>query len=123
MKHKDVIIIIVLICLGIAANHSIEQVRKESLGKARPHLNLGLAYLVANDDTAAFRQFQRALSIDPDMYEAHNNLGLTYAHMGYIDKAVEHLEIANSLRPVGMADDQWEHITNNLNQAKAMQKW
>jgi Tfp pilus assembly protein PilF len=67
--------------------------------KARPHNNLGYAYLSEERMFEAIEHFNKALSIDHDYAEAHYNIGLAYADKGLIYKAMEHYQSAVRLKP------------------------
>ena len=43
--------------------------------------------------------FQKALALNPDMFEAHNSLAVVFARRGKIDQAVEHYQAALRLKP------------------------
>ena len=84
---------------------------------AAAHYNVGVCYLMVlineldaseiweekTDDEECFElatiAFQRALEIEPDLYEAHNNLGTLYALRNEDDQAREHWELSLQLNP------------------------
>jgi len=47
----------------------------------------------------AVEEFNKALALDPDYGEAHNDLGYTYLDMGNFEKAIEHFKKYASLNP------------------------
>ncbi|NMB75869.1 MAG: tetratricopeptide repeat protein [Myxococcales bacterium] len=47
----------------------------------------------------ALRNFQEAVRLNPNMFQAHNGLGLTYYLIGDYDKALVHLQKALALKP------------------------
>lgn len=53
-----------------------EDTVRKSPGKARPHSNLGMAYLDAGRYNEAVQEQQRALSIDPNLEASYRNLSL-----------------------------------------------
>ena len=61
---------------------------KKSPNKARPYVNLGIAYLNAGTYDKSAETFQKAIQIDPKFGEAYYNLGLTYQKTGDINKAI-----------------------------------
>jgi Flp pilus assembly protein TadD len=50
------------------------------------------------DKAEAFKHFQRAVELNPENPEVHNNLGLGYATRGQTDQAIEEYKKAISLR-------------------------
>jgi len=75
----------------------------ERLVAAAPHpaylTNLGEAYRRQGELDAAAAACGRALAEDPELAEAHHNLGLTLMNAGAPDEARPHLERAAALRP------------------------
>ncbi len=61
--------------------------------------NRGVSYLKALRLLEAEADFQQALSLDPNLAEAHYNLALLYAYKGYPDKAAQRFEQAVALQP------------------------
>jgi superkiller protein 3 len=84
---------------------------------AAAHYNMGVCYLmvIINDIDAseiwegraddeecyelATVAFQRALEINPELYEAHNNLGTLYALRSENDQARQHWELSLKINP------------------------
>jgi serine/threonine protein kinase/tetratricopeptide (TPR) repeat protein len=62
-------------------------------------LDLGIRYGSTGDFNQAIKEFSRALELDPDYGEAHNQLGYTYLDTGDYAKAVEHLQKYAALSP------------------------
>jgi len=62
---------------------------KKSPQKARPHVNLGFAYLDAGIYDQAIQATQHALKIDPKFANAYYNLGIIYQKMGDLNQAVK----------------------------------
>ncbi len=58
--------------------------KKKSL---ESYITLGMAYLQRDDRDSARRNFERALSINGNSYEAHNGMGLLYQLTGEVDLA------------------------------------
>jgi protein O-GlcNAc transferase len=75
----------------------------ERLVAIAPHpaylTNLGEAYRRQGELEAAAAACQRALEADPDLPEAHHNLGLTLMNADALEEARPHLERALALRP------------------------
>jgi protein O-mannosyl-transferase len=61
---------------------------KKSPNKARPYVDLGVAYLNAGVYDKSLETTQKALQIDPKFGAAYYNLGLTYQKMGDLNKAI-----------------------------------
>lgn len=47
----------------------------------------------------SFTLFEHVLALDPDTVGAHNNLGVLYLQLKQYDKAMEHFNAANAIRP------------------------
>ena len=58
----------------------------------------------------AFAEFSRAIEMDPDMADFHNNLGVCYWHMGEPVKALESLQKTLEIDP--SSDDARQNIGN-----------
>ncbi|MBI5675812.1 MAG: tetratricopeptide repeat protein [Nitrospirae bacterium] len=67
--------------------------------KARPHLNLGVAYLAQGRIDEAISEFQTSLKLDPYQYSTHINLGLAYFSQGRMDEAVNEYQTVLKLSP------------------------
>jgi tetratricopeptide (TPR) repeat protein len=61
--------------------------------------NRGVSRMKALRLLEAEADFQQALSLDPNLAEAHFNLAMLYAYKGYPDKAAQHFERAVALQP------------------------
>ncbi len=61
--------------------------------------NRGVSLMKALRLLEAEADFLQATSIDPNLAEAHYNLGILYAYKGYPDKAAQSLERAFALQP------------------------
>jgi tetratricopeptide (TPR) repeat protein len=48
---------------------------------------------------AAVREYERALALNPDYAQAHNNLGGALTRLNRVDEAIPHLEAALALEP------------------------
>lgn len=77
-----------------------KDVTEKSPEKARPHLNLGVAYYEVKESTEkAIAEYLRALVLDPVNPEADFNLGRAHDKLGRIDEAVQKYQDAISIRP------------------------
>ena len=87
-----------------------EEMREAALAAARravelgpemagTHVALGLALSLTQDHDAAEREFDRALELDPRLFEAHYFYARTSFMQGKVDKAVRLYEEASALRP------------------------
>ena len=72
---------------------------KKSPSKARPHYNLGSAYLLRGLTDKAILEFRDAIKIDPGYSDAYLNIGVAYASLGAEEKAMEALHKAIQLNP------------------------
>jgi tetratricopeptide (TPR) repeat protein len=61
---------------------------KKSPNKARPYINLGLAYFNAGAYDKSQEMAQKAIQIDPKSAYAYYNLSLTFQKMGDLNKAI-----------------------------------
>ena len=59
--------------------------------------------------------YERALQIDPEFAQAHNNLANLYAYRGNLASAIEHYEKALALEPA------LRQARENLNAVRAQQ--
>jgi tetratricopeptide (TPR) repeat protein len=76
---------------------------------AAAHRNLGLLYLRHLDDLEqAAKCFKRAIRIQPDFFEAHNDLGAVSIKNKDLESAQQHFEAALNINPDYM------QATNNL---------
>ena len=71
----------------------------KSPGKARPHVNLGLALLKENDATAAEQEIRKGLSLDPEAEIGHNNLAALLLKEGKAKEAEKHFQEALRIKP------------------------
>jgi predicted Zn-dependent protease len=62
------------------------------------HQELGKALADANDDAGALKEFERAISINPDLDEAQRLAGLTFGRRGEQARGFYHLALAARLR-------------------------
>jgi tetratricopeptide (TPR) repeat protein len=76
-------------------------------------MNFGVALAGAGRFDEAVARYQKALEINPNYPEAHNNLGLALARDGRIDEAIAHYRKALEVDP------QYAAIHNNLGAALA----
>ncbi len=68
-----------------------ERAVKEN-GDARAYFNLGTAYYAAHDLDNAFREFEKALSLQPNLDHAHYYLGVIYKARGDMENARKEFE-------------------------------
>jgi Flp pilus assembly protein TadD len=92
-------------------------IMKKSPRKARPHYILGFLYDEGGQVDNAIREFEVALTLDPNYAEAHNNLGVAYFKKGWMDKAVERFQIAIRL------DSKYADAYNNLGYVYNAKGW
>ena len=72
---------------------------KKSPGLARPHLNLGIAYLDAGMPEDALTEFEHALSVNPRLAPAYVNRGAVFFRRGELDRAEAELKKAVEIAP------------------------
>lgn len=76
-----------------------EDVVSKSPQKARPHLNLGVAYDNHGRTEEAFREYTQALEIDPNYVQAHNKRGFIYMQQGQMDEAINEYLLSLEISP------------------------
>lgn len=76
-----------------------EDTVRKSPGKARPHNNLGYAYMEDGRLDEALGQLQIAVKIEPTYVEAHNNLGIVFTRKGLLEIGVDQLQKAVRIDP------------------------
>lgn len=70
---------------------------RENLNSARAHYNLGVLYYFQGKAEAAIDSYKKALEIDPNLSDAHKNLGEIYAVRELYDLAWRHAKAAEKL--------------------------
>lgn len=68
-------------------------------GTARQHLDAGRDFLLEGRLNEAITELSTAASLDPNLTEAHNLLGVAYDKKGFADKAKESYERAVKVEP------------------------
>ncbi len=58
-----------------------------------------LLYDTYGEEMEAVEMWRTAVSIDPDLSLAHNNLGIHYCHIGEYERGIEHLDRTLELEP------------------------
>jgi len=66
---------------------------------ARPHVNLGKAYLEKGDHPRAIAASEKGLEIDPHQARAHYNIGTAHLQLGDGELAIAHYRRALEIRP------------------------
>ena len=79
-------------------------------------MGAGVALTQLGRPREAIERYERALQLNPDDTDAHNNLGWTLATNGSVAEAVPHFERALALNPRD------ENAKRNLSQAKSSLK-
>jgi len=76
-----------------------QDVVNKSQRKARPYVNLGMAYRDAKNSKKARELHEKALEIDPGHAPAYNSLGVIYYGEGNYEKAMENFQKAVEIAP------------------------
>ncbi|MDB4443750.1 tetratricopeptide repeat protein [bacterium] len=102
---------------------------KKSPNKARPHSNLGVAFLQQGRTEEAVKQFLETLRINPNYIDAHNNLGVIRRRQGRPEEAMKHFSevlridpdyreahnnLANTLSDLGRPEEAVKHYSEAL---------
>ncbi|PIU83509.1 MAG: hypothetical protein COS68_03650, partial [Elusimicrobia bacterium CG06_land_8_20_14_3_00_38_11] len=64
------------------------------------HYNLGKMFIRVNNTDAAFREFNEALRINPDYWEAHYNLAIIYWQKKKWDRVIVEFENVLKINPL-----------------------
>ena len=76
---------------------------EDTIRKSPDTVPLHIAYGVALSDVGrideAIEQYQTAIKLGPNYWQAYENLGIAYGKQGQLDKAIEQMETALSLGP------------------------
>lgn len=86
---------------------------------AEGHLLLGMAYGQMSEPFAAMEHYRLAIEADPDMLEAHYNLGAVLAHLGGFEQASAVMERALELAQAVGTTDVVERIRDRLERYRA----
>ncbi|HEC24119.1 MAG TPA: tetratricopeptide repeat protein [Chloroflexi bacterium] len=78
-----------------------EELVAELPESAAAHEVLGWAYFLTGDVTAARRELEQALSLNPELARAHAHMGILLEEQGQIGAALEHYTTASELEPDG----------------------
>jgi len=86
---------------GLEEGEYLRQVYEEqvSINKAKKLYNEGYNAMQRRDLNRAVELFESALKLNPDMLEAHVNLGVCYRTLGDRQKQIHHFEEAIRLKP------------------------
>jgi tetratricopeptide (TPR) repeat protein len=95
---ETAIFVLVILLLSVGA-YSRNRIWDDEIGlwtdcvnksphKARPYLNLGVAYFDIGAFDKSFEVTQKAIQLDPKNGEAYYNLGLDYQKMGNLKEAI-----------------------------------
>jgi tetratricopeptide (TPR) repeat protein len=76
-----------------------EDAAAKAPGKARPHLNLGIAYAVEGRMPEALREYEAAVRLNPANALAHYNLGHLYWRARRLDDAIREFEAVRQILP------------------------
>lgn len=72
----------------------------KSPAKARPHSNLGVALKKAGRLEEAIFHFTETIRLDPEFYEAYNNLANSYILLGRHEEAIANYKKALAIKPM-----------------------
>jgi tetratricopeptide (TPR) repeat protein len=85
-------------------------------------LYLGEEYSQVRDYSAAVAPLKRAVELQPDLDEAHRQLGYVLLSLGFASEAIPHLERVHALEALGVAQietGQYQQAVSNLSAALA----
>ncbi|HUZ17025.1 MAG TPA: tetratricopeptide repeat protein [Spirochaetia bacterium] len=81
------------------AERFAKKLREVNAGDPGVHILLGNIYAKMDQGNNAILAFQRAIELDPENAEAHNNSGVVYKRVGNIPAAINAFERARQLAP------------------------
>jgi predicted Zn-dependent protease len=88
--------------VALKQNDAAEAALQRHLAKhpsdAYAHMELGKAFAGANDDAGALKEYQRAITVDPELDEAQRLAGLALGHKGSEGEGFYHLALSARLR-------------------------
>jgi tetratricopeptide (TPR) repeat protein len=78
---------------------TVAELRHKTPGKAMTAFFHGVKFAAAGDFSRAAKDFQHAVTIDPEYADAHGNLGVMYVELGILDEAAGEFRRAVELDP------------------------
>jgi len=84
---------------GNGGTVSIRQLQHQVPSEARKEFGKGLKAMDKADHPLAIEHFAKAIAIDPQYADAHNNLGATRSALGHLEEAAAAFEKASELVP------------------------
>ncbi len=76
--------------------------RPATIGSLRQHIDTGAALYANGEYWRAEEEFKKAIAIDPDGFEANNNIALTYMKLGEFERARTHFQRALKADPTAI---------------------
>jgi len=95
MRTK-IVMVFISICLTLAGCASDKALKKR---QAKAKQDLGKTLLAQGDFPSGLSELLKAVELDPENPEIHNELALAYRGMGMYTQAIEHFTRATILRP------------------------
>jgi len=110
LRSGETVIFVLVILLLSVGTYSRNRIWNDEIGfwtdcvnksphKARPYLNLGVAYFEIGAYDKSFEVTQKAIQLDPRNGEGYYNLGLYYQKMGNLEEAIAMEKKALELDP------------------------
>ncbi|RTZ97288.1 MAG: hypothetical protein DSY90_07820 [Deltaproteobacteria bacterium] len=97
MNSKIPVIVVVFVLLAFYGCAPVVYAPRASLDTPARHVENGIRFLNAGKVEDAFREFNRAKSLDPGYASAYVGIGFCYGLMGNYEKGLKIMEAAGRL--------------------------
>ncbi|MEE9411472.1 MAG: type IV pilus biogenesis/stability protein PilW [Methylococcales bacterium] len=124
MRIYKVLICTILIAMQISCTSTStakSDAAEDATRKSNVLIRLGMAYVARGQHQVAMDQYNKALKIDPDSYDAHTAIANLYENIGQMDLAQHHYKKAVKLAPDNPStlNNYGKYLCNNGDYAEA----